>query len=482
MSSPLVGPPVAKVQAMYCPNCGGPVEFRGFGHALTVVCPQCLTVLDASSPILKIIQDAQEAQSQRTPLIPLGQRGNMAGATWECIGFQTRAVEEDGITYEWAEYLLFNPYKGFRYLTNYDGHWNFVTPVESLPERKAVGSRPAVEFEGNLYRHFSGAQAFTVFVLGEFPWRVKAGDEVLADDFVHPPLVLSSETTSSEVTWSLGQYTPGSEIWKAFKLPGNPPRANGVYLNQPSPFRGEGGSIWKRFFLMLITLVVITIAFGELRRGDMVFDEHYRYSTADQGEPSFVTKVFDIDGNTSPLRVTITTNLINNWAYFNLTLINDVTGDAYDFGREVSYYAGSDSDGSWTEGNQSESIDIPRVPPGKYYLRVEPEMEGSPEPPVTDSKTPGSKTTASTNTPSKTAASPAPAPHVRTITPIQQRLANIKTVYYEIAMWHDVASYGWFWLAALFLLIPPIIYTIRAAGFETRRWSSSDYPPTPGGG
>ena len=60
MSSPLVGPPVVKAKTMYCPNCGGPVEFRGFGHALTVVCPQCLSVLDASSPLLKIVQEAQE--------------------------------------------------------------------------------------------------------------------------------------------------------------------------------------------------------------------------------------------------------------------------------------------------------------------------------------------------------------------------------------------------------------------------------------
>ena len=56
MSSPLVGPPVAKTKALYCPNCGGPVELRGFGHALTVVCPHCLSVLDASSPLLKLFR------------------------------------------------------------------------------------------------------------------------------------------------------------------------------------------------------------------------------------------------------------------------------------------------------------------------------------------------------------------------------------------------------------------------------------------
>lgn len=471
MSSPLVGPPVAKAKAMYCPNCGAPVEFRGFGHALTVVCPHCLSVLDATSPVLKIIQEAQEASARRTPLIPLGTRGKWAGGTWECIGFQTRAVEEDGVTYEWEEYLLFNPYLGFRYLTNYDGHWNYVTPVESLPTRRAIGARPAVTFEGQLYKHFSGAQATTTFVLGEFPWRVKAGEEVLADDFVYPPFVLSSETTDQEVTWSKGEYTHGSVIWKAFALPGSAPRANGVYLNQPSPYTGKVGGTWKIFGLMLGALLVIGIAFGALSRGDKVFDEHYRYSTADKGEPSFVTKEFNVQGRTSNLEITINTNLINNWAYFNLALINETTGDAFDFGREVSYYAGSDSDGAWSEGGQSSTATIPHVPAGRYYLRVEPEMEGSVTPPVTPEKP------IATPTPT-----PTPSPLSRSLARMRLPVSNAKTVYYEIVLKHDVPGYGWFWLAALFLLIPPVWSTIRAGAFETRRWSTSDYPPVSGGG
>lgn len=458
MSSPLVAPPVAKAKAMYCPNCGGPVEFRGFGRALTVVCPQCLSVLDASSPLLKIVQDAQDAASRRTPQIPLGTRGKWAGTTYEVIGFQTRGVEDEGVVYEWEEYLLFNPYQGFRYLTCYQGHWNFVTPVESLPERRAVGGRPAVFFEGNLYRHFSGAMARTIFVLGEFPWRVMAGDQVLSDDFIHPPFVLSSETTNDEVTWSKGEYTAGADIWKAFALPGSAPPPRGIYLNQPSPHEGKTGGVWGMFALMEILLLVIAIGFAIASRNETVFDEHYRYSTTDRGEPSFVTKVFEITGRTANAELTIKTNLINNWAYFNLALINEATGDAFDFGREVSYYTGVDSDGSWTEGGQSSTATIPHVPPGRYYLRVEPEMEGSEQAPVT----PAASTPASPK--------PRPSPPVKN-----------NTVYYEIVLKHDVPGFGWFWLAALLLLIPPIFSTIRAAAFETRRWATSDYPPTGGG-
>lgn len=459
MSSPLVGPPVAKAKAMYCPNCGGPVELRGFGHALTVVCPQCLTVLDATSPLLKIVQEAQDAGSRRTPLIPLGQRGKWAGATWEAIGFQTRAVEEDGITYEWEEYLLFNPYKGFRYLTNYQGHWNYVTPVESLPERRSSASRPAVFFQGNLYRHFTGAQACTSFVLGEFPWQVRVGEEVLADDFVHAPLVLSSETTKDEVTWSQGEYTRGADLWKAFGLPGSAPRPQGVYLNQPSPYAGKIGGVWGLFALMLMALFVIGIMFGILSRGDTVFDEHYHYSTLDKTEPSFVTKVFEVQGRATNLELTINTNLSNDWAYFNLALINESTGDAFDFGREVSYYTGTDSDGAWSEGGRSSTATIPHVPAGRYYLRVEPEMEGS--------ETPATTTTTTT----------LPPPSPTTTRPRVPPRAGHQ-VYYEILLRHDVPSYGWFWLAALLLLIPPIFSTIRAASFENRRWATSDYPPS----
>ena len=91
MSSPLVAPPVAKPRRLYCPNCGGPVELRGFGHALTVVCPQCLSVLDASTPLLKILQQIQEAQRGDSQ-DPAGHARKIGRREWEVIGFQTRTV------------------------------------------------------------------------------------------------------------------------------------------------------------------------------------------------------------------------------------------------------------------------------------------------------------------------------------------------------------------------------------------------------
>jgi hypothetical protein len=53
---------------------------------------------------------------------------------------------------------------------------------------------------------------------------------------------------------------------------------------------------------------------------------------------------------------------------------------------------------------------------------------------------------------------------------------------YRIAVRRDVPHYTFFWLAALLLLIPPILTSIRAASFEASRWRESDYAPSTDGG
>lgn len=437
MSSPLVAPPVVKTQAISCPNCGGPVELRGFGHALTVVCQQCLSILDTSTPEVSILGQIQEAQ-RRTLLIELGTRGKIAGVPWQVIGFQTRGTSDGD---SWDEYLLFNPYKGFRYLTEYQGHWNFVTPLNPTPARVAIGGRPAVSLDGVVFRHFSGAEATTSFVLGEFPWRVKVGEKVVADDFIHPPSILSSETTKDEVTWSRGEYTPGAEIWKAFALPGKPPSPRGIYLNQPSP-HAKGSGPWGTFFLMLLLLVGLAIFFATFSGNRVVFQHTYSFSTLDQkNDPAFVTPIFNLEGRTAGVELTVHTGLANNWAYFDFALINDDTGTAYDFGREVSYYYGTDSDGAWSEGSNESTAYIPAVPPGRYYLRVEPEMDAT-----------------------------AGRLNLKTST-------HVNSMNYSITLRHDVPNYSWFWLAAFLLLIPPVFLSIRSRSFEVKRWMQSDYPP-----
>lgn len=425
--------PKPMVRSLACPNCGGTVQMRSAGRSVSVVCIQCLCVLDASTAGLKVLQQFQ-ARERYQPLIPLGTRGKMRGDPYEVIGFQVREMTADGVAYHWSEYVLFNPYKGFRYLTEYNGHWNDVLPIHVVPAvYGSSGGHQTASHLGESYKHFQSYEAVTTFVMGEFPWKVKVGERSSCNDYISPPRLLSSERTGNESVWSVGEYTPGETIWKNFQLKGSAPVAQGIFANQPSPEQGEVGKAWGRFVLWLLALLAVQLAWVVLHANKPVFEQSFSFTQQPTGENSFVTGMFDIPGRTSNVRVELRTDLNNDWAFFQLALINDETGQAFDFSRQVSYYHGSDSDGAWTEGKPQNTVVLGGVPAGRYYLRVEPEMDTS-------------------------------APRVAP--------ASLR---YRIKVIRDVTTWPFFFIGALLLLLPPLWVTLRRGSFETKRWSESDY-------
>lgn len=426
---------VAKPNALNCPNCGGTVELRGFAHTRSAVCVQCCTIIDASTPQLKILQRFDQKLRVR-PLIPLGTRGKYRGIPYDVIGFQVRTINADGVDYSWHEYLLFNPYKGFRYLTQYDGHWNDVLTVHGLPSYTRMGMRKAVAYNNLQYKHFQNAVARTSFVMGEFPWAVQVGERNTVDDYIAPPYMMSSEMTDGEVNWSFGTYISGSEVEQAFQLKQKLPAPRGVYANQPSPYKDKARSAWRTFLILCVVWAALLAFFTFSASNREVFDQTYRYAQAVPGEHSFVTPAFDLTGKGN-VEVQLKTDLNNNWAYFSLALLREDGAQGFDFGREVSYYHGTDSDGAWSEGKAKDSVTVPRVPAGRYYLRIEPEMD------------PQASATA----------------------------ASGMTMNYEVTVRRDVPSTWLLWVAFPLLLIPPILTGFRSLAFESKRWAESDYAP-----
>jgi hypothetical protein len=423
--------PIPQVRSLQCPNCGGAIELRGHSHTISAVCIQCLSVLDASTPSLRIVQQFQ-GRERFQPLLPLGRRGKLWGVEYEAIGFQIREIVVEGVAYRWAEYLLYNPFRGYLYLTEYQGHWNAIRTLRALPQMTRSGSKRAAIFANRTYKHFQAAQATTIYVMGEFPWQARVGETVAVDDYVAPPYVLSSERTIEEVVWSSGTYVPGKEIWGGFSLPGSPPQPQGVYANQPSPYSGKVASAWFTFALLALFWFGVLVGLLALNREHQVFSQRYSYSTASRGENAFVTPVFEFSGRESNALVKISTNLDNDWAFFALALINDDTGVAYNLGREVSYYSGRDSDGAWTEGNRAEVASFPAVPPGRYYLRVEPEMSDD---------------------------------------------GRSHSVNYTMTVTYGSVGVGWMLSALILLPLPAMYTTIRSVSFENSRWAESDYGP-----
>lgn len=404
------------VKSISCPNCGGSVELRGMAHSLTAVCIQCLSVIDAAAPELRVLQQFQES-ARAKPKIPLGSRGKLEGHVWEALGFQVRTIFVEGVKYSWEEYLLFDPYQGFRYLSDYNGHWNFIRPAKGLP---AVSDTKA-QYGGERYRHFQKSMATTVFAMGEFPWKVRVDDLAEVNDFVAPPNLLSSEKTDDEITWAQGVYRTGAEIAKAFGMAQPLPVASGVFANQPNPH--EVGSIWQTCLWLTVALFAVMMTFGFLATGERLYSQHFTYA-GPGADDAVTTGQFEVAGKSSNIDINASAELQNDWIYLTLALVNASTGEAWVAGRELERES---------SGAANDSVTFGQVPAGRYYLRVEPEMDKN-------------------------------SPTLR-----------YHAVHYDVEVRRNVPHYLLFWLAVPLMLIPAVWKSIQRASFETSRWQESDY-------
>ncbi len=430
----MAAPPSSpKVKALECPNCGSAVELRTFGQALSAVCPSCYSVMDTKSPSLEIISRFHKSVRVE-PAIPLGRRGKLGEDQYEVAGFQDRFIVVEEVEYHWQEYLLFSPYKGFRYLVHYNGHWNDVKPIKDVPEETFAGGRKAVSWNGQLYRHFQTATARTGFVLGEFPWRVTANDTVVAEDFTAAPGAprsLSSEATEGEITWSAGEYIPGSKVWEGFGLEGTAPDPVGTYFNEPSPHVQAAADRWRTFRYLALAAIAVALAASFLMPETEAFSREYTYQPGGTNEAAFVTPIFELKGRTTNVRVRTVTDLSNQWIYINYSLIDDKSGAARDFGRMISYYGG--------DGDPADGTLLGRVPSGRYSLRVAPEWQ------------------------------PDPGTTYGPMTPLP------RPVKYKVIVERDVSILWPLFPILLLLLVPAAWKSLQKAAFEGSRWTESDY-------
>jgi hypothetical protein len=211
-----------------CPGCGSPMAARS-QEILAVGCASCGAVIDATDLNYKVLSKALGMRDERyAPRVPLGSKGVLQGAPVEVIGFLVKQCRVDGVAYDWSEYLLAGENGTYRWLTEYNGHWN-VVDVLPKPPAGGVMELDNVRFGGQSFKHFSTSPVVEVIqVTGEFTWRVRRGETNRVIDYVAPPLMLSSESTGNDLTWSQGSYIAPEVIAETFKLNGNLPPPIGV--------------------------------------------------------------------------------------------------------------------------------------------------------------------------------------------------------------------------------------------------------------
>lgn len=416
----------AKADTIKCPSCGGPITLKTFGTSERVACPFCGSLLGADeSGALALVQAAARARQPTT--LPLHARGALFGTTWEIIGVCKRSCRVDGVTYPWEEYYLYNPYVGFRWLVHAltDHHWTFGGPLDAAPRLRG-GS---LTHDGTSYRHFQSAVATVDYVEGEFTWQVEVGDKAKVHDYVAPPRAISLEASEGddgeEVNRTLQIHVDPADVRRAFKVPKGLPRARGVGMIEPNPWRLGGRTFAAWGLLSALAIGAWVIESGAARESS---------SLALDGVAEVVSAPLTIAGD-APQNLSIDLSipaLANNWRYFEGMLVDTATEEATAFEIEVSYYSGVDGGESWSEGSTQASVTLGGVAPGAYILQLTPAASG----------------------------------------PGAEILPFTATVRHGVFLHRYGVA---FILLALLALAVPLILGLS---WERRRWQNSDHPPS----
>lgn len=400
--------------AMSCPSCGAPVNLRAEGLSMSAVCGSCAGILDASTPHLQEIGRVSQTTLRMKLALPIGSRGFLKGETWEVIGFMRRKDK----WCSWEEYLLFNPWLGFRFLVSFRGHWSL---VQILP-----GHYTNSVWNGESFKLFAREEVTTTDVLGEFYWRVKNGERATVSDHIAPPRVLSCEVMPglNEVTWSGGEYIDHLEVQKAFLRDGSKLQApSGPYLNQPNPHLTKWREVRGTFLIMLIGYCILQFFFMGWGVEKNIGQVHSAYS-ATQAVQMITTQTFKVTGHRAPLHISAASVLAQD-TYLGLKgkLIDNATKRSHEVAFPLTNY-------STALGGHVQRVTLTGIPAGEYYLALTPD------------------------------ASPA--------------LPAAKITF---TMEHGGLFWSNFWLGLAGIILWPVWVLLRSGSFEKSRWMESDFNP-----
>lgn len=427
------------VTTFSCRNCGASVTVRYPGHSLSAACESCGSIIDTSDSNFRILAEYQSKLNQATPVIPLGTRGKLFDKEWECIGFMTRTDVSSAFT--WEEYLLFNPYYGYRFLTRNKGHWSFVTMLKDKPRvvsssfsTNAMMPMPDAFYKDQRYRIYYIGRAYVSFVLGEFYWQVKKGYEVGMQDFINPPYMLSSESDVKEKVWSQSEYVEPEVIKAAFKLK-DVPRRDGIAPNQPSPLTKQWERVKQVWIVFVIFICGIEFVHVSTSANVNVFDKFYTYETNAKSKATITTPVFSVGKDVSNMQIHLHAPVNNAWLYVGGELVSDDDNTTWPFEVTVEYYSGYEGGESWSEGSRDGSIRISSVPKGNYYINMDIE-EGD-----------------------------YPARDIH------------NTDQFHLWVQRDVPTFMNFLMALFLVSLYPIWFFMQLSKVESSRWSDSDFSP-----
>ena len=417
-----------------CPNCQHSITYYDVEGSDYYACANCHAYFRASGEATpKVVGHYQQAPA-RPPIIPLGAVGTFEGRNWCLVGVVARC-ELHAEQYSWLEFQLFQPEtKQYAQLAQFEGHWLFVQAAEQ-DFRPKMSGRFTYAPEGT-YRLYNRYQSRVLWALGEFDWNIEDDRDVEVSEFISPPHMLVREKRGKASTWYRAEHLEPGAVAAAFGLSASVlPARQGVGAVQPDPVKASWPALVLLTTLAVGFLLFVQIGYHLLHPDTIVLRASLQVEadTTAKATPGtgriIVSPSFTLD-HAGAVEVDLTASLNNQWLELPVSLVNEQTGQGFEFTKNIEFYSGIEAGYNWTEGTRNADAVLSRVPAGRYHLNFYPFTEAGPARPQID-----------------------------------------VWVTADPPLWSN------FFIVLLLVIVFPAWQYFRRASHETDRWSASDFSP-----
>lgn len=415
-----------------CPSCAQSITYYDVEASYYYGCPNCHTYFKYENEgppeiLMKFPAKGKEA------ILTLGTEGYLESQWVRVVGYLHR--KEQGTNYDWREYALLQTDGTYVMLAEYDGHWSYIKPLPKTANYTQYGTggkKFYVDTETRQYRLYGKYKPQTLLAIGEFDWNVLDEDKLTVSEYINPPYLLVAERTQGQTQgWYEGHYLFPKDVANAFGLtPADLPGSVGTGSIEP-PYKAE---TWQAVLnvtavalgvLLLCQLVVMMVKPRSVVLNTSFVTQREPGTVNDQFKP-VVTQSFQINGPAA-LEIDLSADIDNQWAELPVSLVNETTGQSYEFTKALEYYHGTDGGENWTEGSRSEEAELSGIPSGQYHVNLYP---------FSDNKTGLSGNIKITQNP---------------------------TMFLNLL------------ILALLMLLYPLYLFLRRSSLETLRWQNSDF-------
>ncbi|MFD2717674.1 DUF4178 domain-containing protein [Hymenobacter monticola] len=410
-----------------CPACSTSITYYDVEGSEFYVCPNCHTYFQWTGEEKPRLFGKYDQAPRSGASLPLGAMGTLFGRTFRVVGVVSRR-EANHPQYSWREYQLFEASTGqYAQLAEFDGHWTFIWAANARDADRA-------EYVLADFKLFNKYQSRVNWALGEFDWDIELDSNLHVTEHIKPPYLLVQERRGNKNEWYRGRHVAPAEVAKAFGLSRSAlPSQTGTGAVEPGPGSAGAAALWSLTgivlaALLLVQLVLVARTGAPLLNQTIQVEADTTASAAPGTGRVLVSPSFTLD-HQAALEVDLTTSLTNQWLELPVSLVNEQTGQGFEFTKNIEFYSGVEGGESWTEGSRDADAVLSRVPAGRYHLNFYPFTEKGVTPEI------------------------------------------------KVQVWADPALPSNFFVVVGLVLLLPLLQALRQHWHERNRWENSDYNP-----